>query len=218
MSNLTTPLAPTPVAPASAYRLPGAGISDAVSEKLAGKWIQPAMILIAALVVSLIFALVIYYSFAKLFETGGVLNSAGWSQTGDGLLFSAIIWLFMGMAGATIGFAFDGNMAAIGVAAAVSAFLLLFFWFSFTAINDGFQWSFIGWAVLAVLGGIAAAGYGFYALMKMDQNAKAVNTKFVKEEKEAIASRYTWSKGTLAGTVIFALALAVGFFQINTAA
>jgi hypothetical protein len=203
-----------PISPGGA----GSGITSAVSQISKESWMHPAKVLLTSIVISVVIGLVIYYTtsvFLTPHVTGGdgIFEKANWLTAGGGSLFILLVALLIGLCGASIGMSWKNNGIAAIWAMGTSAIVGLLYYILFASAKDGRKDQFVFWSFLSTIVAVAIPGYGWWQTRKLSNEAKSTHNP----ETAQLSQRATWSMIFFGISVVLAMVVAAGLWQIHGA-
>lgn len=180
-----------------------------------GEWIGVAALVGVTLVAALIIAVFTYYLITDDFSTTpsgdppapGKYSALGWVSTGGGLLMLFLTTLFATLIGGTLGLSFKSKTASLAAAVGSAVVVSLVLYWAFDAAHANRAFQVMLWAVLATVGGVVLAAWGWK--MTKDLAAEEVNA--------TTAARAQYSMYMLVAAIVVGLILLLGFWNIYSA-
>jgi len=177
-----------------------------------GDWIGVAALVGVTLVAALIIAVFTYYLITDDFSitpvppatTPGKYSGLGWVSTGSGLLMLFLTTLFATLVGGTLGLSFKSKTASLAAAVGGAVIVSLILYWAFDAAHNDRAFQVMMWAVLAIVGGVVLAAWGW----KMTKDLAA------EEKNETTAARAQYSMYMLVAAIVVGLILLLGFWNI----
>lgn len=215
MSSSSNDQEPIVRAPSRTLVNPNASRLAKAKELADSSWMKSVYVLAAGLVAALFVGLVSYYSIAVLFEEGQELHEAGWSSTGGGVLIILLVVLLAGAAAASFGMGWSNNGQAVLFTMGLAFLLGTIFYFAFASIRDDKKGQFALWAIFSILASVGLAVYSFMSIGKMAKEVEQNRADYDNQTIEGIAERKTWTMYSLGATVVLAVIVGAGFYQIH---
>lgn len=189
---------------------------DGLREKKAmlteGEWIGVAALVAVTLVASLVVAIFTYYLITDAFSTVGTTvgkyAALGWVSSGSGLLLLLFMVLFTTLCGGAMGLAFKGKSSSLAASVGVALLLSVVVYWAFDAAIADRAFQVMLWALIAVVGGVILAAYGW----KMSKDLVASEPK-----SEAVESRSKYSLYMLVAAIVVGVILLLAFWNIYSA-
>lgn len=175
-----------------------------------GDWISVAALVGVTLVAALIIAVFTYYLITDDFSTtptAGKYSALGWVSTGSGLLMLFLTTLFATLVGGTLGLSFKSKTASLAGAVGAAVVVSIVIYWAFDAAHADRAFQVMLWAVLATVGGVVLAAWGW----KMTKDLAA------EEKNETTAARAQYSMYMLVAAIVVGLILLLGFWNIYSA-
>lgn len=175
-----------------------------------GDWISVAALVGVTLVAALIIAVFTYYLITDDFSatpTPGKYSALGWVSTGGGLLMLFLTTLFATLVGGTLGLSFKSKTASLAAAVGAAVVVSLIIYWAFDAAHADRAFQVMLWAVLATVGGVVLAAWGW----KMTKDLAD------EEKSKATADRVQYSMYMLVAAIVVGLILLLGFWNIYSA-